>query len=178
MIGVIICGGLLYLFVGKNSVDQTNQAQDLPLNTARNSTKATKSQKASDNYLIIEEWNVRMKLPKEIKDATYRYSEKYGLKTASLYQKLGTATKGCENSPVYAISRATSKDEAIADSGATVRELMSVSPDTIITLDGAYYLGRSGNGPCYDVRDENSGQQYRNLENMFGKAYESLEVIN
>ncbi|GEM_PF-2799017 len=172
VIGVISVGGLLYFFKGKNPSLQTSSEPNSQSEISNSQTKPSDNEKPSEqNYLVINEWNVRMKLTGELNDTVILEQQDnfVGLSTKQMQ-----AVKGCEQFSLIAIERAQ-KGQSIGSS--TVDELVN-SPNHPLIKIGTYYYLNSGPSESCVANDNNPDIQLEaKTKSQLHKAFKSLENI-
>ncbi len=135
------------------------------LERQKSSSSDTGADDSSNHYLVIKEWNVRMKLTSDIYDAQYKIKVINGVE--SLY--LSTKTLVDINSDCEEIGAGIARNP----SDTSYYEMRNIKP---VIIDGAsYYIGNEHQAPCTLDTNNNSDSREIPLFKALEKATETLE---
>lgn len=181
---VVLVAVFAAFFYTKNRAQQNNEQPPATEQVATTEDESKQTKKDDTKYLIIKEWGVRIKLPKQIEGATYDYTgHEAGANNRTTWVGLRhestSEIKGCKDETVFAIARAEKKTDSILDSGYTVQEIIDDGRESSLTkIKGFYFNGSTGNGPCFDVNDDSAALKFQEIESNFIDAYDTLESVN
>lgn len=123
---------------------------------------------AQNDYLVIKEWGVRVRLNNSVHDAMYTElgSGSVGLTTASL-----RSIKGCEEGFPVTYVRAKKGDPI----GTIVADDRGVPP--MIKIEDYYYLNTGSGNSCANFQDQKGSEKAANVREGLNEAFKTLEKI-
>lgn len=174
---LLIVGGLGFVLLSgsKNNSSQKNSGNTVSTNEAPLSDAVQKEQvyDPSENgkYLVIKEWNVRMKIDPTVSTVSYKM---FGKDAISLRTTKSDKYEGCEREDLLGVSRGKSGEKFYHDM--TPEELMKYD-DPPIKAGKYYYLAYGPQAPCQDEPTKESDKTILQLIIGLGNTFESIEVI-
>lgn len=172
MIGVIICGGLLYLFLQQSPNDGTTNNQKDSATKIQQAELSKQGLANEDGYLVIKEWNVRFKLPESIRDVvvTEQTDDFIGLTTKQV-----EGIEGCDGVALIAIERGQ-KGQSIGST--KVDTLLESENKPLIKIDKYYYLNTGPVDSCVESKSQSDEELVGKTKGILHLAFKTLESAN